>query len=242
MEVYMDILVLKAWGKYAHFRKVYSNSSSLSYYAPPRSTVCGMLAAVLGLERDSYYDAFSPEKVKIAVKIASPLRKMVHTVNYIYMKGMSDLINRKQGTQVPFEIVAGNEDSLCYHIYVAMEDEAMFHQLADLTGDNKSKYPPALGAAPFLCCLEHAAVYSCERIRAEEAVEIHSIAALSEIEENSIVVRENRLVKEDMPFHLKENRLSEQLKGYIFDYTGKPLIFIPKNGYYGIEGENIVFM
>ena len=38
-------------GKFAHFRKIYTNSSSLSYLVPPRTTVQGIIAAMLGYER-----------------------------------------------------------------------------------------------------------------------------------------------------------------------------------------------
>ena len=49
----MKIIVFDIKGKFAHFRKFYTNSSSLTYGIPPRTAICGILAAILGLERDS---------------------------------------------------------------------------------------------------------------------------------------------------------------------------------------------
>jgi CRISPR-associated protein, Cas5h family len=58
----------------AHFRKVYSNSTSLSYYFPPRTTVLGIVAAALGLPRDSYYDKLN--QLNVGVSAVTPLRKL----------------------------------------------------------------------------------------------------------------------------------------------------------------------
>ena len=61
-------------GKMAHFRKYYSNSSALSYFIPPRTTVVGILAGLLGRERDTYYNEFSLKKCNIALAIQSPIK------------------------------------------------------------------------------------------------------------------------------------------------------------------------
>ena len=63
----MKLLIFDIIGKFAHFRKYYSNSSALSFGAPPRTTICGMVAAILGMEKDSYYSIMNLEKCKIAV-------------------------------------------------------------------------------------------------------------------------------------------------------------------------------
>lgn len=64
----MKFLVFDLKGKFAHFRKFYTNSSSLSYLVPPRTVIEGMVAAILGFERDSYYDMFSAENLLVAVQ------------------------------------------------------------------------------------------------------------------------------------------------------------------------------
>ncbi|BBD73350.1 hypothetical protein HS1genome_1739 [Sulfodiicoccus acidiphilus] len=71
----MRLLRVRIKGKMAHFRKVYSNSTSLSYYFPPRTTVLGIMAAALGMERDSYYEKLNWYDVGVAA--LTPLRKLV---------------------------------------------------------------------------------------------------------------------------------------------------------------------
>ncbi|HBM79479.1 MAG TPA: CRISPR-associated protein Cas5, partial [Clostridiaceae bacterium] len=57
----MQVISLHFKGKMAHFRKYYSNSSALSYFIPPRTTIIGIVAGFLGYERDTYYEDFSLE-------------------------------------------------------------------------------------------------------------------------------------------------------------------------------------
>lgn len=64
----MKIIIFELWGKFAHFRKFYTNSSSLSYSVPPRTTIEGIIAAILGYERDSYYEKFNPDNLYVAVR------------------------------------------------------------------------------------------------------------------------------------------------------------------------------
>lgn len=239
----MDILVMRLGGRFAHFRKVYSNSSSLSYYVPPRTTVCGIIAAILGLERDSYYERFSLEKMQVAVKIETPLRKMIHTVNYMFIKGLSDFTKRKQGTQVPYEIVAGAEDEIAYTVYIGMEERDTFDELVCLVKNGRSRYIPSLGAASFLCHMEYGGVHATERVLSKNRVPIHTVTPLEIIASGSInVAKTNKLVKENMPFSLGSDRLPREMRGYVFDFVGNPLEFTPEDGYYPVDGRNIVFM
>ncbi|MCB5267201.1 MAG: CRISPR-associated protein Cas5, partial [Candidatus Cloacimonetes bacterium] len=43
------ILELRLSGNLAHFRKFYTNASSLSYTIPPRTAICGLVASILML-------------------------------------------------------------------------------------------------------------------------------------------------------------------------------------------------
>ena len=67
-EYLMEILAFNIRGKFAHFRKFYSNSSALSYFIPPRTTIIGLIAGMLGLERDSYYEDFSLDNCDTGVR------------------------------------------------------------------------------------------------------------------------------------------------------------------------------
>lgn len=121
-------LVFQLSGKMAHFRKFYTNSSSLSYYFPPKTVVSGIIAAMLGLQRDSYYDAFA-ESASISVEILIPLRKKIHVVNYLKVKQPSDIRGTGGGTQVPIEFVVASNfpANLTYNVYFRHQDSSLYN-------------------------------------------------------------------------------------------------------------------
>ena len=84
----LKILKFRIYGKFAHFKKFYTNSSSLSYLVPPRTVITGMLASVMEYARDSYYQLFSPEKIKISVAVSTgtDITKQMQSMNYLHFK------------------------------------------------------------------------------------------------------------------------------------------------------------
>ena len=87
----MKILTFRLQGKMAHFRRYYSNSSALTYTIPPRTTVIGIVAGLLGYPRDSYYDFFSLDHCRIALTIGSRLKKQMQKMNLLMIKSPNDL-------------------------------------------------------------------------------------------------------------------------------------------------------
>lgn len=83
--IYDELLELKLTGKFAHFRKFYTNASSLTYSIPPRTVVCGLVASILMYPRDSYYEILSSENlgVAISVPVGTLFRKQFYTMNYV---------------------------------------------------------------------------------------------------------------------------------------------------------------
>lgn len=68
----MDILSVRWSAKYGHFLRAEANVNALTYPVPPRTTVLGLLAAILGLEKDAL--ATDLAEVRIAVSGAVPAR------------------------------------------------------------------------------------------------------------------------------------------------------------------------
>lgn len=66
-----EVIIFDIMGRNAHFRKFYTNSSSLSYLVPPRTVIAGLIAGLLGLpserftndEKETYYEKFKSGKL-----------------------------------------------------------------------------------------------------------------------------------------------------------------------------------
>lgn len=157
---------------FAHFRKVGNNSAKPSYRVPPRTTVAGLLAGIMGIPRDSYYDLFSPESSAIAVvpKTSPHTYTMgITTVNtnqdaiqYLPLEEdwwdgaemltpesyleLWDKPGRKGLMETPRQ--RDTYEMLVdpvYRIYVSPEDEDVHDELRERLEDSRYHYSPALG-------------------------------------------------------------------------------------------------
>ncbi|HOH98577.1 MAG TPA: CRISPR-associated protein Cas5 [Candidatus Cloacimonadota bacterium] len=97
---YFDtILELRLSGNLAHFRKFFTNASSLSYTIPPRTAICGLVASILMLPRDSYYQTLCSENLGVGICIpeSAEYHKQFFTMNYVGdEKNINDVSGHKQ--------------------------------------------------------------------------------------------------------------------------------------------------
>lgn len=123
-------------GKMAHFRKYYSNSTALSYMVPPITTVKGIIAGLLGYERDTYYKIFSQENCKVSIMILAKIKKVTQTMNLLKIEQLNHLngagLNRTQNDTefiIPQDI---RKDAINYRIIIWHQDEIIMNKLAGL--------------------------------------------------------------------------------------------------------------
>jgi CRISPR-associated protein Cas5h len=159
----MEILQFDISGKFAHFRKYYANNTALSYSIPPRTTIMGMLAAILGKSRDSYYQELSSENIRIGIALKVPIKKNFHRLNLLSIKSLGDMsksfesdFRKMSGNsiQTPFEIVTGlnlQQSEVRYRIFISCFDEGIntFNQLKSSLANQSQVYPVTLGVANF---------------------------------------------------------------------------------------------
>lgn len=150
------IYELELTGKFAHFRKFYTNSSSLTYLIPPRTTLCGLFASILKRDRNSYYDEFNENDFLIALSIKKGLKlqKKIHTINYLSEIDNKSLINHiKTHKQCRFELLSSlNATELSYRIFVAVKNDK-FSELIKAIKKHDLGYGVYLGQRQFLADL-----------------------------------------------------------------------------------------
>jgi CRISPR-associated protein Cas5h len=156
---------------FGHFRKVGTNSARPTYRIPPRTTVVGLLAGLVGFERDSYYQYFQPDNSAIAiVPLSNPhtMSLSLTTVNtkadeaikYVptdvdhYTHGMkaltpesySDLDRQRD----PYEMLVDP----AYRVYVALTDDELDQELFTRLADSRFHYSPSLGLSECLAAID----------------------------------------------------------------------------------------
>ncbi|RMD02174.1 type I-B CRISPR-associated protein Cas5 [Clostridium autoethanogenum] len=240
----MDLLILKVKGKFAHFRKFYTNSSSLSYSVPPRTTVIGLIAAVLGYERDSYYELFSRDNFNVSIKKDSCIRKIMQSVNYIKATSPKSIFQPKDHTQIPVEILTG-DDGIKYTIYINCGNKNLMNELEYRIKNNKYVYSPYLGAAPFNCTFQFCHRFDVQPGKSKKLVQISTLINSKYIATGSIDIFENdnlKLLKERMPVEFLKDREVGDMASYIYDENGHPLKLKLNTEFIKLKDENIVFM
>ncbi|BCS93388.1 CRISPR-associated protein Cas5 [Metallosphaera javensis (ex Sakai et al. 2022)] len=227
----MEVLRFRISGYMAHFRKVYSNSTSLTYFFPPRTTVMGLLAGAMGRDRDSYYEDFSD--LKIAVIPRTQLRKLVFAESYLDTDSLSADKFRGIGNRVPTtrEFVVGDQ-GLTYEVWVAEGKE--FERAL-----RYPVYPPSLGPANLLAWVHDVRVEECTPVQ-EISGEVVGVvrANLVDVTPES---GQKVVVEELVPREFDGERHSGPLVNYYLEVRGRPIRV--KGKAEGVRcGETAVFM
>ena len=164
----MEELIYFDWcGKMAHFRKFYSNASALTHTVPPRTTILGLLASIIGLPRDSYYSNSLEynefDSLLIGVQLINPIKKINQKLNYLKIESVNvddfrGFDNRKQ-VSCEFIIpqnIRNSDGVVKYRIYVGAKnkDYDLFKKLKQNLLDEKYEFGISMGPANLLGYIE----------------------------------------------------------------------------------------
>ncbi len=229
------IIIFDLIGTLAHFRKFYTNSSSLSYIFPPRTTISGMIAGILGFERDSYYEEFSVKNCRIALAIKSPVRKLVQTINYIRTKNINEVTGCGGHTQIPVEfLLPANNDMLRYRIYFYCKEEKLYMDLLERLKKEDFEYPIYLGITECIGQIIFCNESIGEKLdkKGDELFEFSSVIPVHKIKALPVLIEGYRYIKEDrVPVEFDSERRLTKVSGYILEQNCKRVKAIIKNEY-----------
>lgn len=157
-------LSLTVSGPWAHFRHVDGNTIKRTYRIMPRTTVAGMLAAIVGYDRDSYYELFGPEVSGIAIQPMNELRTMNLPENSLTTsdEGLKT-VNSRGKVSITYpdpnaDRQRANYEVLvdpAYRIDVWLDDADAYTALQSMLEDGKSYYAPSLGLSEHLAEIEY---------------------------------------------------------------------------------------
>ncbi|KXG74361.1 type I-B CRISPR-associated protein Cas5b [Thermotalea metallivorans] len=253
-----NILVCDLEGTFAHFRKFYTNSSSLSYAFPPPTTIAGLVAGIMGIERDQYYSILSGKDFRSAVEICYPVRKLIQTVNYVFVTSLGDVNKVKGSTQVPFELVVGKKiddniySKLRYRLYLTHRDKKIYTELKERLQNHTYVYPPYLGVTECTGKLTFVTEIFAEQlsiIPPGQLVTLDTVCNVDYIEKGSLELNFDKAVsyiKELVPVEFDETRLLTSSGSFVYEQEGKgitakfniPVIKLQVNG----EEKNISWL
>jgi CRISPR-associated protein Cas5h len=256
----MEILCFKISGKLAHFRKYYANNTAFSFSIPPRTSLMGIVAAIMGWERDSYYDTLSSDNFNFGIRVLTPLKKSFHRLNLLSIKKLGDINKnwssdfRGQGgrIQTPFEVVSGFnlvKNDVIYQVFVSPKNNGIetFEHIKKKFQSGEFVYNISLGVANFNARLGDVKIIDAGAFtekKSNDYILIHSAIPSKHVD--NIKFEQNELgsynfVEEDMmpgDYIGNNNREVKKMNKLLFSTTTSPLRIKTKSSYFQLNLDN----
>jgi CRISPR-associated protein Cas5h len=233
-------LVCTVSADWAHFRRIDRTVTKQTYRLPPRTTIAGLLAAIVGVGRDKYYELFDPAVSAIGVEVVGGLRTMTQPSLGLGTNPDETFDSAggsgKKTVKVSFPDSTDNRQihsyeyvvDPAYRLYVAVEDDDFHAALKHHLECGTSYYPPSLGLSELLARVE-TPESSVEHEVTPVSVDDSTVAADSAIPE----AVETVIPREGAPHHVERlpaameadgrNRQTTEYVDYAFTADGKPL-------------------
>lgn len=252
----LPIYIFRISGKYAHFRRPYTNVSSLSYPFPPRPTIAGLLGAILGVQKDEVADTFNEKNLKVAVAVEKQVKTVTHVTNFRQdgvggidysikkprkgwqPKELKNLPPYNEATQIPMELLRNPS----FLIYVHLDDNSMFSELGSRLKTHRFVYTPCLGLSEFLASVEYVADGNAIKMETGE-YDVKSVIA----KDDCILLKDklkadNHQVQELKAPHLGTVTREFTYKKYLLNMMPDPLPVEMKVNAYRINNTIISFL
>lgn len=230
------VLLFDIWGDLGHFKKPYTTTSPLSFAFPPRTTIVGMISAIIGLDKNEYADYFTKQTANIGLRIINPVKKIRLSQNLIDTKKAKLFSKIRQRTQIRIEYIKDPK----YRIYFQHQDAELTERLRTLLKEHEAVYTLSLGLSELLANFQYIGNFHFDSMSKEEPVEIQSVVPDQEVD---IEFEENKeYFSANIPLEMNRDRIVSQFGTVLYERNGKTLLAKTKS-YFRIEnGEKILFL
>jgi CRISPR-associated protein Cas5h len=213
---FVSFVVESDWG---HFRRPYTSTTLLTFPVPPRTALCGLIGAILGLPKDKCPELLT-DNALIGIRLLRAVKVTSMSFNLLDTKSNTTFRPKSQNphTTARYELISRP----CYEIYFSHPKLA--DELFETLAAGSTHFTPCLGLAWMICWFE-------SKVRKLKAVE-----AESNIDQKvASIVRSDRLLSEvriepegayqrvKMPAVMQENREVSRYQEYIIETTGRSL-------------------
>ena len=202
----MKIISFDIAGKFGHFRKFYGNNTAFTFAVPPRTTIMGILGAMMGWEKGSYHEKLSVANIRIGIRVMQPIKKSFHRLNFLKILGSNDFRGKNGRVQTPFEVISGlnpRTDEIRYRIYLSpgINEGNIFDEMTHRIKDRNFVYNISLGTANFLARVENYIVYppsEINEILTEDFQDISSAVMTDDVTDLEMDNTQRIMIEEEM--------------------------------------------
>lgn len=253
-----ETLVFTISSSFGHFKKIDGNVSRLTYSVPPRTTIIGLVAGILGYERDSYYDCLSSDNCAVAVEPLEEVRTFTIPKN-ILATADDNMLKINSGSrstptmEIPdpryhrkqrlFEYLTNPR----YRIYLQFTDEEIKNELYNMLSEGKSVYTPYMGVSECLAGINDVQLAEAKAIQNPRQVDtpVYDIDCVKPVQGVSYISERSPMdMKKTKGTTGKERRMTTEFSSYIMPRSQEPLELSekPESPIFRVEDSTVMFI
>lgn len=216
-----EFIIFDVASDMAHFRRQYAITTALTYPIPPRTALCGLIGAILGLPKNESLTHFQDQDAIFGLQIMSPVRTSSVSINLIDTKDNRSfrpkLLNPH--TTMRYEVMRHPQ------YRVMFSHPSLARKLAVTLGNEESVYTPCLGLAWMIAWLEGKGhVAEAEEVRGgQAAISLVSPVRSDDVEGEIRWNRDGVYQRVRMPAVMQPDRQVTRYESYVIDTTGRPI-------------------
>jgi CRISPR-associated protein Cas5h len=186
------MFAFEIWGKFASFRDPFTISQNISLPIPPKTTVAGMMGAILGVE--NYFDDNAFSNFEYSVITLNPIRKKSFSQNYINdytSKVQTHLNSLKRGNFEKIGVGMRDKKSpqkpinrellLDVKYLIFIKDFEYEETITDYIQNRISRFPLYLGNSEFAGSFKSIPISNATELLGEKSVRVDSFILESDI-------------------------------------------------------------
>lgn len=246
-----QILVFDIGGEYGHFRKFNTTTSPLTYSSPPRTTLIGIIGAIMGIERESEVgkyregqtplaDLLSPENAQIAVQVLNPISKVQMAFNLLNTK--NSFFNIENRTQIEFEFLKNPR----FRIFVKWDNDKLFNELATKIATRQNHFTVCLGLSQLVAITEFVGIFETAKNLSKDFVPVVSAIKMSQLDMSNPIqmddIQDFKFNSDTQPVFMNSDRLVQEFAEVLIEANGNSIL-VKSNHIHAVEKMgNIIFL
>lgn len=212
------IIVFDVWADYAHFKKYYTTTSPLTFSFPPRTTITGLIGAIIGLDKTEYIQYFTKEEAKIALRILNPIKKTRVAMNLINTKFSMNIIHSR--TQIRLELLKDAK----FRIFFQHSNNDIYQRVLEFLRAHKSVYTPCLGLSEHIANFKFQGEVTCEEKHSSDYISIDSVISTPNGQELPIDFEKGfEYFQETIPIVMDSSREVTEYSMVTIERNGRPI-------------------
>ncbi len=220
----MKILVFDLWGDLGHFKIPYTITSPLTLPIPSKTSLYGIIGAILGYDKREYLKYFQNKLLKFAVSLNNPIDKTHISENLLNTKVVKMFARMPKGkscrTQIRFEFLKNPS----FRIFVTSKKNDELQELEKMLAFHKTTYTVSLGLSECLANFKFIGSFEVEKEESSsDFIEINSVLPLSKISDASkieILQAGKKYIKVHAPLEMLPDRELIESEDFLVESNG----------------------